>query len=88
MKARASHSALGLGLTALLASGPSFGSELKDLHFAEALYYAEQGQYLEALERLDAELGQYHDLDEPQLAWLQKDGKKKHVLHIASLSQS
>src|SRR5687768_10168749 len=67
MKARAPHSALGLGLTALLASGPSLGSELKDLHFAEALYYAEQGQYLEALERLDAELGQYHDLDEPQL---------------------
>jgi hypothetical protein len=67
MKARASHSALGLGLTVLMASGPSLGSELKDLHFAEALYYAEQGQYLEALERLDAELGQYHDLDEPQL---------------------
>ena len=67
MRARASHSALGFGLTALLAAGPSFGSELKDLHFAEALYFAHQGQYLEALERLDAELGQYHDLDEPQL---------------------
>jgi hypothetical protein len=67
MKARAPHSALGLGLTAVLAAGPAFGSELKDLHFAEALYYAHQGQYLEALERLDAELGQYHDLDEPQL---------------------
>src|SRR5688500_9434394 len=67
MKARAPHSALGLGLTALLASGPSLGSELDDLHFAEALYYAHQEQYLEALERLDAELGQHHDLDEPEL---------------------
>jgi hypothetical protein len=67
MRARASHSALGFGLTALLAAGTSLGSELEDLHFAEALYYAHQGQYLEALERLDAELGQYHDLDEPQL---------------------
>src|SRR5688572_22057246 len=67
MKARAPHSALGVGLTVLLAAHPCFGSELRDLYFAEALYYADQGQYLEALERLDAELGQYHDLDEPQL---------------------
>jgi hypothetical protein len=67
MKARAPHSALGLGLSALLAAGASSGGELKDLHFAEALFHAHQGQYLEALERLDAELGQYHDLDEPQL---------------------
>lgn len=67
MQGRAPHSALALGMTVLLAATPSFGSELKDLHFAEALYYAHQGQYLEALERLDAELGQYHDLDEPQL---------------------
>lgn len=64
---RAFHSALGFGLTALLAAGPGFGDQLKDLHFGEALYYAHQGQYLEALERLDAELGQHHDLDEPQL---------------------
>lgn len=64
---RASHGALGLGLAALLAGGPSLGTELKDLHFGEALYYAHQGQYLEALERLDAELGQYRELDEPQL---------------------
>jgi len=70
MKARACHSALGLGLTALLAAVPTSGSDLRDLHFAEALYYAHQAQYLEALERLDAELGQYHDLDEPELSTL------------------
>jgi hypothetical protein len=64
---RAPHSALGLGLTALLAVEPSFGADLKDLHFGEALYYAHQGLYLEALERLDAEVGQHRDLDEPQL---------------------
>jgi hypothetical protein len=65
--AQAAHSALGLGLTALLAVTRCFGGELKDLHFGEALYYAHQEQYLEALERLDAELGQHHDLDEPEL---------------------
>lgn len=64
---RAVHSTLGLGLTALLAVQPCSGGDLQDLHFGEALYYAHQGQYLEALERLDAELGQYRDLDEPQL---------------------
>jgi len=65
--ASALHSALGLGLTALLAADVSFGRELRDLHFGEALFYAHQGEYLEALERLDAELGQHRDLDEPQL---------------------
>ena len=65
--ARASHSALGLGLAAMMAFEVASGAELKDLHFGEALYYAHQGHYLEALERLDAELGQHRDLDEPQL---------------------
>ena len=65
--ARVLHSALGLGFAALLAVTPALAGELEDLHFGEALYYAHQGQYLEALERLDAELGQHHDLDEPQL---------------------
>jgi hypothetical protein len=58
---------VGVGVAALLAARPAYGGDLKDLHFGEALYYAQQGQYLEALERLDAELGQYHGLDEPQL---------------------
>jgi tetratricopeptide (TPR) repeat protein len=68
---RAVHSALGLGVTAILAANTCAGGELKDLYFGEAVYYAHQGQYLEALERLDAELGQHRDLDEPQLDTLQ-----------------
>lgn len=58
---------VGVSVAALLAARPSYSGELRDLHFGEALYYAHQGQYLEALERLDAELGQHRDLDEPQL---------------------
>jgi len=58
---------VGAGLAAMLAAHRAYGGDLRDLHFGEAQYYAHQGQYLEALERLDAELGQYHDLDEPQL---------------------
>jgi len=58
---------LAVVLAAVLAAHPAHGGDLRDLHFGEALYYSYQGQYLEALERLDAELGQYHDLDEPQL---------------------
>jgi tetratricopeptide (TPR) repeat protein len=42
-------------------------SELKDLYFGEALYYAHQGEYFEAISRLDTELAQYYDLDEPKL---------------------
>lgn len=64
---RAVNSALGFGVTAMLAATACSGGDLKDLHFGEALYYAHQGQYLEALERLDAELGQHRDLDQPQL---------------------
>jgi tetratricopeptide (TPR) repeat protein len=38
-----------------------------DLFFDEAFYHAYQGQYFEAIQRLDTELGQYHRLDEPGL---------------------
>src|SRR5215510_15147062 len=64
---RSPHWWVGPGLAALLLAGPSAGGELKDPYFGEALFYARQGLYFEALERLDAELGQYHGLDEPQL---------------------
>jgi hypothetical protein len=42
-------------------------SELKDLYFGEALFYAQQGEYFEAISRLDTELFQYYELDEPHL---------------------
>src|SRR5262245_24543025 len=64
---RSPHWWVGPGLAALLGASPCTGGELKDPYFGEALFYARQGLYFEALERLDAELGQYHGLDEPQL---------------------
>jgi tetratricopeptide (TPR) repeat protein len=57
----------GLLLFPILASSPSLGDELKDLYFGEALYHAHQGYYFEALERLDTEVRQHSDLDEPEL---------------------
>jgi predicted negative regulator of RcsB-dependent stress response len=39
----------------------------RDWYFGEALYYAQQGHFFEALERLDAELGQHRAVDEPAL---------------------
>ncbi len=59
--------AIGLLLFGSLATGPSHGDELKDLYFGEALYYAHQGRFFEALERLDTEVRQHDDVDEPQL---------------------
>src|SRR5690242_5891697 len=65
---------IGLGLVLGLAAGPASagdekpaGNEKNDLFFSEAFYHAYQGQYFEAIQRLDTELAQYHRLDEPQL---------------------
>src|SRR5256885_2300851 len=41
--------------------------DLRDLYFGEALYHAYQGQYFDALQRLDTELAMYHGLDQPEL---------------------
>jgi predicted negative regulator of RcsB-dependent stress response len=49
----------------LLAAG-AYAGELRDLYFGEAIYHAKQGYYFDALERLDAELGQHYGLDEPE----------------------
>ena len=46
------------------------GNELTsktDLFFSEGLYYAYQEEYFDAISRIDAELGQYYGLDEPEL---------------------
>ena len=58
-----------IGLLSLvcLPARPGYGGELKDLYFGEALYYAHQGYYFEALERLDTEIKQHDGLDEPEL---------------------
>jgi len=64
---RAPFARIGLLLIVCLATSPGRSDELKDLYFGEALFYAYQGHYFEALERLDAEFIQYKDLDEPEL---------------------
>jgi hypothetical protein len=50
-----------------LAAEPSAQPEKPDPYFGEAVYQARQGNYFEALERLDAELAQHYGLDEPEL---------------------
>ena len=54
-------------LLLLLGAAASRAEELNDLYFGEALYYAHQGQYFEALERLDTEVRQHDQIDEPEL---------------------
>lgn len=56
-----------VAVAALLPAHPVSASELKDLYFGEALYYAYQEQYFDALERLDAEIAQHYGVDEPHL---------------------
>src|SRR6201997_2891454 len=55
--------ALALGLTVRTVTA----ADLKDLYFGEALYHAYQGQFFDAIQRLDTELTMYHGLDEPGL---------------------
>src|SRR5260370_13925468 len=64
---RATRQLIGLSLALGLAARPATGADLRDLYFGEALYHAYQGQYFDALQRLDTELAQYHVLDEPKL---------------------
>src|SRR5215470_6867377 len=71
---RATRRIIGLGLALAVAAGPASarnekpaGNEKDDLFFGEALYHADQGQYFEAIQRLDTELAQYHRLDQPEL---------------------
>jgi hypothetical protein len=54
-----------------LLAGPSFAkeppAELSDAWFGEAVFYAEQGLYFDALQRLDTEIAQHYAVDEPVL---------------------
>ena len=58
---------LAIVTAALLPVGSAAGDEPRDLHFGEALYYAYQEHWFEALQRLDAEIVQHHGVDEPEL---------------------
>ena len=64
---RATRRLIGVCLLLGFAGHPASGQDLKDLFFGEALYHSQQGQYFEAIQRLDTELVQYHRLDEPDL---------------------
>src|SRR6266436_4088557 len=64
---QASHRLMGLGLVLGLAVPPAVCADLRDPYFGDALYHFYQGQYFDALQRLDTELAQYHGLDEPRL---------------------
>ncbi len=61
-------------LASLLFASPAFAAgvatseEMKDLYYyGDALYYAYQGEWFEAIARLDAQQGQSHELDESAL---------------------
>ncbi len=56
-----------LATTAHAAPPADEHSGVRDWYFGEAVYYAQQGHFFEALERLDAELGQHRGVDEPTL---------------------
>ena len=47
-------------------AGTSAPKDLKDLYFGEALYYAFQGDWFDAIARLDTELMQHNRVDEPE----------------------
>jgi tetratricopeptide (TPR) repeat protein len=64
---RAPHRWLALGVAALLAANPCASAEQRDLYYGEALFEADQGQFFDALVRLDTELAQHYGLDEPDL---------------------
>jgi hypothetical protein len=48
------------------AAGTSAPKEMKDPYFGEALYYAFQGDWFDAIARLDTELVQHYGVDEPE----------------------
>ena len=57
------------GLTAVqsLAADSPAPAKTEDPYFGEAVYYARQGQFFEAIGRLDTELAQHNRLDRPEL---------------------
>jgi hypothetical protein len=58
------------------AAGTSAPKALRDLYFGEALYYAFQGDWFDAISRLDTELAQHRSLDEPE-----RDTLYYHINH-------
>ncbi len=62
------HVLLLFAAVALMApAGIAAQAPQRDLYFAEAVFWAKQGLYFDALERLDTEITQHRGLDEPEL---------------------
>ncbi len=53
--------------TTALAASTRAPEKLQDLYFGEALYYAFQDEWFDAIARLDTELRQHRKLDDPEL---------------------
>src|SRR5262249_30864761 len=67
---QAKQRVIGLGLAVVLSVHPVTAADLadlKDLYFGEALYCAYQGQYFDALQRLDTEIALHRGVDQPAL---------------------
>jgi hypothetical protein len=47
-------------------AGTSAPDKLKDLYFGEALYHAYQGEWFDAVSRLDTEIAEHYGVDEPE----------------------
>ncbi|HEX9135855.1 MAG TPA: hypothetical protein VF905_02780, partial [Nitrospirota bacterium] len=47
-------------------AGTSAPNKLKDLYFGEALYHAYQGEWFDAVSRLDTEIVGHYGVDEPE----------------------
>ena len=58
---------IAIAAATLLPLGGASAGDPPALHFGEALYYAYQEHWFEALQRLDAEIAQHYGVDEPQL---------------------
>jgi len=58
---------IAIACAVLLPVSTAAADDLRDLHFGEALYYAHQERWFEALQRLDAEIAQHYGVDEPEL---------------------
>src|SRR5262245_57047393 len=65
MRMRKPRRLIALGLALGLVARTATAIDLKDLYFGEALYRAYQGEFFDAIQRLDTELVMYHGLDEP-----------------------
>lgn len=52
---------------AVPAAAQSPVTEIRDPYFGEAIFYARQGLYFDALQRLDTEIAQHYGVDEPAL---------------------